>query len=163
MKLKNYLTLGFLLLIMAGCRSNGENHQENKFLKEDKMNNKINATPEEENGIRKALNAYIEAAVKGDSKIAKPVFGELATISYSENGSMVSAPIQALFDYYDQTGPHHAEYEITSLEVAGNVAIVRIDSKFGDVSFDDMFSLVKDGDNWKIVSKVYNIKENPLL
>ena len=158
MKLKSYLTLGFLLLIMGACRSNADNHQDNKFLKEDKMNNKINATPEEEAGIRKALNAYIEAAVKGDSKIAKPVFGELATISYSENGSLVSAPIQALFDYYDQTGPHHAEYEITSLEVAGNVAIVRIDSKFGDVSFDDMFSLVKDGDDWKIVSKVYNIK-----
>ena len=158
MKLKSLLTLGFLLLIMAACRSNADNHQDNKFLKEDKMNNKINATPEEEAGIRKALNVYIEAAVKGDSKIAKPVFGELATISYSENGSMVSAPIQALFDYYDQTGPHHAEYEITSLEVAGNVAIVRIDSKFGDVSFDDMFALVKDGNDWKIVSKVYNIK-----
>ena len=122
------------------------------------MNNKINATSTEEAGIRKALDAYIEAALKGDSKIAKPVFGDLATISYSDNDSLVSAPIQALYDYYDQTGPHHAEYEISSLEVAGNVAIVRIDSKFGDVAFDDMFALVKDGNDWKIVSKVYNVK-----
>lgn len=122
------------------------------------MNNKINATSQEEAGIRKALDSYIEAALKGDSNIAKPVFGEMATISYSENDSLISNPIQALYDYYDKTGPHHAEYEITSLEVAGNVAIVRIDSKFGDVEFDDMFALVKDGDNWKIVSKVYNVK-----
>ena len=44
------------------------------------------------------------------------------------------------------------------IKVDGNVAIVRIDSKFGDVSFEDMFALVKDGKVWKIVSKVYNVK-----
>lgn len=121
-------------------------------------NQTINATQQELEGINKTLDAYIEAAVKGDSNIAKPVFGDMATISYSENDSLVSSPIQALYDYYDQTGPHHAEYEITALEVAGNVAIVRIDSKFGDVAFDDMFSLVKDGNDWKIVSKVYHVK-----
>lgn len=158
MKLKSILTLGFLFLVLTACRSNNKENQETNFLTEETMNNKINATSADEAGVRKALDAYIEAALKGDSKIAKPVFGELATISYSENDSMVSAPIQVLFDYYDQTGPHHAEYEISSLEVAGNVAIVRIDSKFGEVAFDDMFALVKDGNDWKIVSKVYNIK-----
>lgn len=152
MKILNlFIGIFILSLPLAGCKSDNQTINET-------MNNKINATPSEEAGIRKALDAYIEAAVKGDSKIAKPVFGDLATISFSENDSLVSSPIQALYDYYDQTGPHHAEYEITSLEVAGNVAIVRIDSKFGDVPFDDMFALVKDGENWKIVSKVYNVK-----
>lgn len=142
------------ILSITACKSNTKQDTENIIT----MTKNIKATPAEEAGIRKTLDAYIEAALKGDSNIAKPVFGELATISYSENDSLVSSPIQALFDYYDQTGPHHAEYEITSLEVAGNVAIVRIDSKFGEVSFDDMFALVKDGENWKIVSKVYNVK-----
>lgn len=118
----------------------------------------INATQQELDGIKKALNAYIEAALKGESKIAEPVFAKTATISHNENDTLVSGPIQELFDYYDETGPHHAEYEITSAQVAGNVAIVSIDSKFGDVGFDDMFSLVKDGDNWKIVSKVFQVK-----
>ena len=159
MKLKSILTLGLLsFLVLTACRSNNKENQNNNSITEETMNNKINATSAEEAGIRKALDAYIEAALKGDSKIAKPVFGDLATISYSENDSLVSAPIQALYDYYNQTGPHHAEYEISSLEVAGNVAIVRIDSKFGDVAFDDMFALVKDGNDWKIVSKVYNVK-----
>lgn len=44
------------------------------------------------------------------------------------------------------------------MKVAGDVAVVSIDSRFGDTSFDDMFTLVKDGDDWKIVSKVYHIK-----
>lgn len=147
--------IGFILL--TSCKSENSKLKNNSNIME-KTNQTINATPQELADIKKVLDAYIKAAIKGDSKIAKPVFGDLATISYSENDSLVSSPIQALFDYYDHTGPHHAEYEITSLEVAGNVAIVRIDSKFGDVAFDDMFSLVKDGENWKIVSKVYNVK-----
>ena len=159
MKLKTVLFSVFITItLLSGCKSKTEDKLNVITETKEIMNNKINANPEDEAGIRKALDAYIEAALKGDSKIAKPVFGELATISYSENDSMVSAPIQALFDYYDQTGPHHAEYEISSLEVAGNVAIVRIDSKFGDVSFYDMFALVKDVNDWKIVIKVYNVK-----
>lgn len=159
MKLGTIIISGILsLMLIQGCKADNEKTSNVNIEKEEIMSNKINATKEEEAGIRKALDSYIEAALKGDSNIAKPIFSDLATISYSENDTMVSAPIKALFDYYDQTGPHHAEYEITSLEVAGNVAIVRIDSKFGDVSFDDMFALVKDGDNWKIVSKVYNVK-----
>lgn len=118
----------------------------------------INATPGQLEGIQKALDAYVEAAVKGDSRVAKPVFASTATISYNDRDTLVSGPIQALFDYYDQTGPHHAEYEIIAAQVAENVAIVSIDSKFGDVSFDDMFTLVKDGNDWKIVSKVYHVK-----
>ena len=159
MKLMN-IWIGILMTFMLfpSCQSNSKENIDNNSEINNTMNNKFNATPTEEAGIRKALDAYIEAAVKGDSNIAKPVFSDLATISYSENDSLVSSPIQALFDYYDHTGPHNAEYKITTLEVAGNVAIVRIDSKFGDVSFDDMFSLVKDGNDWKIVSKVYNVK-----
>ena len=118
----------------------------------------INATPAQLEGIQKALDAYIEAAVKGDRNIAKPVFASTATISHNENDSLVSGLIQELFDYYDKTGPHHAEYEITAAQVADNVAVVSIDSKFGDTGFDDMFTLVKDGNDWKIVSKVFHVK-----
>lgn len=92
----------------------------------------INATPEQLDGIKKALNAYVEAAVKGSSEIAKPAFASTATISYNEKGKLVSNPIQALYDYYDQTGPHPASYTITCAQVSENVAVVSIDSKFCD-------------------------------
>lgn len=117
-----------------------------------------NATAEEIAGIRKALNLYCEASVKGDSKIAEPAFAPTATMSYTENGKLVSVPIEALFDYYNQTGSQPASYEITSCNVATDVAIVSIDSKFGETCFADMFTLVKDGDDWKIISKVYHVK-----
>lgn len=109
-------------------------------------------------GITKALDLYVAAAVKGDSNVAKPAFAPAATMSYNENGKLVTVPISELYAYFDKTGPHDAAYKIESIKVAGDVAIVSIDSKFGKTAFDDMFTLVKDGDTWKIVSKVYHIK-----
>lgn len=117
-----------------------------------------NADSAEVAGIRKALDLYTEAAIKGDSKIAEAAFAPAATMSYAEGDSLVTVPIQALFNYYDSTGAHPAEYEISAYSVAEEVAIVRIESKFGDTEFADMFTLVKDGNDWKIVSKVYHVK-----
>lgn len=94
-------------------------------------------------GIRKALDLYVEAAVKGNSEVALPAFAKTATMSHAENGKLISVPIQALFDYYDHTGPHPAFYEITACHVSTDVAVVCIDSKFGESRFDDMFTLVR--------------------
>ena len=102
----------------------------------------------------------MEASVKGDSTVALPAFAKTATMSYAEDGKLVSVPIKALFDYYNQTGAQPAAYEITACHVSADVAVVCIDSKFGESRFDDMFTLVKDGSDWKIVSKVYHEKNN---
>lgn len=108
--------------------------------------------------IRKTLDLYCKAAIKGDSKIAEPAFAPTATISHIEDGKLISLPIKALYEYYDATGPHNASYEITSCNVAEDVAIVSIDSQFGNTRFADMFTMAKDGDNWKIISKIFHVK-----
>lgn len=109
-------------------------------------------------GITKALDLYANAAIKGDSEVARPAFAKDATMSYTEKGKLVTVPISELYSYFDKTGPHKATYKIETVKIAGDVAIVSIDSKFGDTAFDDMFTLVKDDGTWKIVSKVYHIK-----
>ena len=55
-----------------------------------------NATEEQMAGIRKAIDLYVEAAVKGDSKIAEAAFAKTATMSYSDNDTLVSVPIKVL-------------------------------------------------------------------
>lgn len=117
-----------------------------------------NATPEECAGIKKALDLYVKAAVDGDSNVARPAFAEGATISHAEGDSLICLPIQELFDYYDQTGKQPASYEVSECSVDGNVAMVRIDSKFGEAQFTDMFTLVKEGAEWKIVNKIFTVK-----
>lgn len=159
-----FITISVIaMLLMASCGENNNNDKtmitnDNKCENMSDSTKCCDTTAEEIAGIRKALDLYCEASVKGDSRIAEPAFAPTATMSYAENGLLVSVPINALFDYYDQTGPQPASYEITSCKVATDVAIVSIDSKFGETNFADMFTLVKDGNDWKIISKVYHLK-----
>lgn len=162
--MKLFLTTvsAIVMLLMASCGGNSNNKAmtttDNKSENVCDSTKCCNATAEEIAGIRKALDLYCEASVKGNSKIAEPAFAPTATMSYAENGKLVSVPIKSLFYYYDQTGPQPVSYEISSCNVAADVAIVSIDSKFGETRFADMFTLVKDGNDWKIISKVYHVK-----
>lgn len=156
------ITVLGIAFTVASCSNNEKatNNDNNNSTTESTMEKLKfdNASPEQISGIRKALDAYIEAAVKGDSKIAEPVFTDNATISHIENDSLISLPIKALFDYYNNDCPQPASYEITVCNVSDDVAIVAIDSDFGGTKFDDMFSMVKDGNEWKIVSKIFHVK-----
>lgn len=155
----NLLLSSFLLTCGACGHTQKESVSEPTDTDMETMNQSfINATPEQLAGIRKALDLYTEAAVKGDCKIAEPAFAKTATMSFAQNDTLVSVPIQALFDYYNTECPQPASYEITVCDVADDAAIVRIDSKFGDAKFADMFTMVKDGADWKIVSKIYHLK-----
>ena len=159
MKRMKVLASAAMLLLLASCSGTG-NRQESIQPTASGNNTELGANPAELSGIRKALDLYVEASVKGDSAVALPAFAKTATMSYAENGKLVSVPIKALFDYYNRTGAQPASYEITACHVSADVAVVCIDSKFGESRFDDMFTLVKDGTDWKIVSKVYHEKSN---
>jgi len=110
-------------------------------------------------GIVKAIGYYIEGGRQASAEIARKGFAETATMSWYENGKLQSVPIQVLFDGFDQAQPCEVTYDMLSCHVAEDVAIVAIDSKFGETSYTDMFTLVKDGDDWKIVSKIYHVKK----
>ncbi len=152
--------IGLLLSVSACCGKTQceKGGKEEIINKSDSMNNCKKVSDEDLNGIRKALDLYVQASIEGDSHIARPAFAEGATISHAENDSLVCLPIQALYDYYDETGKQSASYEVSDCNVAGDVAMVRIESVFGEAKFTDMFTLVKDGSEWKIVSKIFTVK-----
>ncbi len=159
MKIK-FVTFGLALIAIAwaGATLAANKNIPANQVKEVKIMEACNATPQEKAGIEKALNYYIEAGEKGDSSIAKKGFAPTATMSWNENGEMKSVPIQALYDYFDEK-PRKSAGDISACSIAGDVAIVRLESSSGDAKFTDMFTLVKDGDDWKIVSKVYHVKK----
>ena len=77
---------------------------------------------------------------------------------HGEKVTLKCVPIQVLYDINKQSEPSKSGYIISSLNVAEDVAIARIESWLGDMKFADMFTLVKDSNDWKIVSKVYHVK-----
>ncbi|WP_153398739.1 nuclear transport factor 2 family protein [Chryseobacterium vaccae] len=137
------LTAGGLLI---SCQD-----KNNQNIKTEVMQN----NQEQKKAILKAIDLYVEAGRKGDGNIAKPAFASTATMSWSEAGALKSVPIQVLFDGFSAAEPMEANYKLTTLDVEGDAAIVRIESQFGPNKYADMFTLVKDGNDWKIISKIY--------
>lgn len=110
-------------------------------------------------GIVAAVDLYIEGGRKGDSKITRKAFVPNATMSWADNGKAMTAPIQALYDYVDKSGAQTVTRgEIKVGAQTATTAIVSVDTQFGAVKFTDMFALVRNGDEWKIVAKVYHMR-----
>lgn len=145
------LTFGSFLM---SCQ-NSDHINNNQNHKTEVMQN----NQEQKESILKAIDLYVEAGRKGDGNIAKPAFASTATMSWSEDGALKSVPIQVLFDGFSASEPMEASYKLTTLDVEGDAAIVRIESQFGPNKYADMFTLVKDGSDWKIISKIYQVKK----
>lgn len=110
-------------------------------------------------GILNAIELYAEAGRKASRELGQKAFAEAATMSWVEDGKIVTVPINALFDVLEQTGEEEVTYTVEDVTVAGNVAFVRISSSFSKLTtFNDMFTLAEQGGEWKIVSKIYSVK-----
>lgn len=108
--------------------------------------------------VLKAIDLYIEGGKNPAGGAGKKAFAQWATMSYNEKGKLVTVPIQTLFSGMDAIGPEEVSYTLKNITVSPTVATVSIDSSFSKIGkFNDMFTLVKDENDWKIVSKVYNV------
>lgn len=107
-------------------------------------------------GIARAVEFYIESGRKGDSKYMKEVFLPEANIYGTRDGKLVGGPIQLLYDMVEgKASPTEIVYKITAVDLAGNIAMVRLEiADWAGHSYTDMFTMIKDGDKWKIASKV---------
>ena len=79
-------------------------------------------------------------------------------MSYNENGKLVTVPIQTLFSIMDSIGPEQVSYTLKNITLSPTVATVAIESSSSKIwKFNDMFTLVKDEHDWKIIRKVYDV------
>ena len=141
-KQKIFIAIAFCLMALSATAQTMTNHSE-----------KVAA-------ILKAVELYAEAGRKASREIGQQAFTEAATMSWVENGKIMTVPITALYDALEQTGEEEVTYEVVDVNIAGNVAFVRIDSWFSKLaSFNDMFTLAQqENGEWKIVSKIYSVK-----
>ena len=108
--------------------------------------------------VLKAVELYAEGGRNPSGGKGKKAFAQWATMSWNENGKLISVPIQTLFDVLEVTGPEEVTYTVKNIAVSQTAATVYIESNFSKLGkFNDMFTLVKDESGWKIVSKVYDV------
>ncbi|MCA3575533.1 MAG: nuclear transport factor 2 family protein [Aestuariivirga sp.] len=111
----------------------------------------------ETDAVMKALQAYMNGARSGKGADMKSTFHPDATIFGYVGTDLFAGPIQNLYDWNDQNGPAKGvEFRISSMDITGSCASVRIDvDDWTGHRFTDYFNLVKFGDQWKVVSKVF--------
>ncbi len=107
--------------------------------------------------VKETIGKYLEAGKQGKSEIMKQAFYKDAIMYNADKGAIEGGEIQALFDYIDNNpAASEIEADITSVEIAGNVAYARVESNnWHGARFSDMFLLLKDNGEWKILTKVF--------
>lgn len=102
--------------------------------------------------IAEVIDTYIDGGRKGSGDVMRKAFHEGATIHTATAGG----PIQLLFDLVDGKPPaNDIPYTIALVSVAENIAMARVEiPDWAGAHYTDMFTLVKTGEGWKIVSKV---------
>lgn len=116
---------------------------------------------QEYEAIRKVIGLYIEAARRAKSDIMKPAFYKDAIMYGFGGGQLSGGPIQGLFDFIDShPGATNLKAEITNIDIVGDIAHVRAESDdWNGARYSDMFLLIKDDGQWKILTKTFYTHE----
>jgi len=82
--------------------------------------------------------------------------GELLQLSTEEFAGFVSSQQPSPIE-----NGENIEFDILSMEIEGTIAYVKIRDKYLGITFLDILSLLKDGDNWSIYNKLFNVEHAP--
>lgn len=123
----------------------------------------MNATAIEEDGIRQAINFYIDGLREGSIETLKRAFHSEATMCGHLGETLMVVPIQGLYDFVSSNPAPAKSGEpfsasVATIEVAGSIASAKIiEQSYQGHNFTDFFNLLKIEDRWWIVSKVFNV------
>ena len=113
----------------------------------------------EYDAITRTVQNYINGGKTGRTDDMKLAFHADATIFGYIGPDLFAGPIQDLYDWNDRNGAAtELEGRITSIDVAGTVATVRLElDNWTGHRFTDMFTLLKVDGEWKIMNKVFHL------
>ena len=108
--------------------------------------------------IVRTLEFYINGFRQGDGSITAQAFADHAHLTCIENGAIRTFSAQTYFEMVSSRPAYpNASYEIVSVEILEDIASVSIILDNGGRRFYDIFGMVKVGNDWKIVAKLYHI------
>ena len=111
----------------------------------------------DEDLIRETINHYAEGMRTADSAILKNAFHELAILCGYLGDELIAAPIQGLYDWVESNSvPAAYKCAILDVEITGRVASAKIRETDLHGVVIDYFHLLKEGETWSIVSKVWD-------
>jgi hypothetical protein len=118
----------------------------------------------EHDAIVATMRHYIDGGRAGQSALMRPGFLPDATMVGYVGDTLLSGPVQTLYDWIDGNGPApDIEPRFAAVEIMDTIAVVRLEVERwsgklagSDVHMSDAFTLVKTGDGWKIAHKIFH-------
>ena len=107
--------------------------------------------------VKAVLNKYLDAGREGKSDILRPYVHKDALMFGRAGGKLEGGSIDNLFAYLDShPAAKELEAEITEIDIVEGIAHAKVESdNWNGARFTDMFLLVKDGNDWKILTKTF--------
>jgi hypothetical protein len=128
------------------------------------MNAEVAAAATEDDGIRQAIDFYIDGLREGSVATLKEAFHAQATMCGHLGETLMVVPIEELYAF---VAAHEAPAKsgepfaasIAAIEVAGRAASARVTEKsYQGLDFTTFFQLLKIDGRWRIVGKVFNVE-----
>jgi putative lumazine-binding protein len=112
----------------------------------------------EEAGVRVALEHYLMGHITGDGANFRLAFRPEANLFWIREGQLATRTSEEFAAGAKGTpAPDEAQRKrrIDLIDISGNAAIAKLTLDYPDVTFTDYMSLLKIGDEWKIVNKIF--------
>lgn len=109
--------------------------------------------------IKKVLNDYIIGMTQRETERIEKIFIPAAQMFLIKDGQLVQIPIfNGLVDYIKTTPKdENAKGKILLADITGNAASGKVEVVSAGSVFTDFFTLLKIGNEWKIVNKIYTV------
>jgi hypothetical protein len=112
---------------------------------------------QDEDQVKACLNNYLDGITKGNTELLSKAFHSsamLRTINAS-TGKLLEFPV-ATFISKTPAGGVQAKGKIISYSIIGQAAVASIELSFADFKYVDYLSMLKFGEDWKIVCRVFS-------
>ena len=115
----------------------------------------------EDEAVKMCVNNYLEGAFKGDATRMGLAFHPTAVLKSinKTTGALQDMPVSKFVSSMPAGGMQArgaTSTKIVSYSYIGSTALATVEIQFADNKFIDLLSMLKLGNEWKIVSRVYN-------
>lgn len=117
-------------------------------------------------GIQTALTDYLDGLYEADLERLARVFLPEAHLYASIDGQLASLSLPDWFDKMRsrqsaKAAGHPSTNQILSIDVNGNTALGKVTCSYPPSKFTDYINLLKIGNEWKIIAKIYHVSPLP--
>ena len=111
----------------------------------------------DESAIRETVNYYAEGMRTARVETLKQAFHTQAILCGYLGDELITAPIEGLYEWVEANpAPGTYDYAVLEIEIMNRVAAARVREREPHGSWIDYFHLLKVGDKWWIVSKLWD-------